>query len=100
MLTIFAKYLCVILREFQVFLALAGLLSIAMAIIFTYGVGFGTGIMFGPIHQITPFMLLGKRFVVSINILHTYFFWYILSQCLYSDYSLLMGHCRFLFIDR
>jgi len=42
-----------------VFLALAGLLSIAMAIVFTYGVGLGTGIMFGPIHQITPFMLLG-----------------------------------------
>ncbi|KAH3850299.1 hypothetical protein DPMN_092707 [Dreissena polymorpha] len=30
-----------------------------MAIVFTYGVGFATGIMFGPIHQITPFMLLG-----------------------------------------
>jgi hypothetical protein len=44
---------------FQIFLAMSGLLSIGMAIIFTYGVGLGTGIMFGPIHQITPFMLLG-----------------------------------------
>lgn len=43
----------------KVYLALCGILSIGMAIIFTYGVGFGTGIMFGPIHQITPFMLLG-----------------------------------------
>ncbi|KAL4236282.1 Patched domain-containing protein 3 [Mactra antiquata] len=45
--------------EQKIFLAAGGLLSIGMAIIFTYGVGLGTGIMFGPIHQITPFMLLG-----------------------------------------
>ncbi|XP_060605204.1 patched domain-containing protein 3-like isoform X1 [Ruditapes philippinarum] len=47
------------LLEHKIFLAMSGLLSIGMAIIFTYGVGLGTGIMFGPIHQITPFMLLG-----------------------------------------
>ncbi|XP_052274727.1 patched domain-containing protein 3-like isoform X2 [Dreissena polymorpha] len=51
-----SKYSCI---EQKVFLAIAGLLSIGMAIVFTYGVGFATGIMFGPIHQITPFMLLG-----------------------------------------
>ena len=51
---------------FQIFLAMSGLLSIGMAIIFTYGVGLGTGIMFGPIHQITPFMLLGMLVFVFI----------------------------------
>lgn len=58
-------------RYFQIFLAMSGLLSIGMAIIFTYGVGLGTGIMFGPIHQITPFMLLGKFGISDISIPHT-----------------------------
>ncbi|KAH3850235.1 hypothetical protein DPMN_092642 [Dreissena polymorpha] len=51
-----SKFSCI---EQKGFLAIAGLLSIGMAIVFTYGIGFATGIMFGPIHQITPFMLLG-----------------------------------------
>ncbi|WAR23982.1 PTHD3-like protein [Mya arenaria] len=45
--------------EQKIWLAFSGLLSIGLAIIFTYGIGFATGIMFGPIHQILPFMLLG-----------------------------------------
>ena len=52
----------------QVWLAFSGLLSIGLAIVFTYGLGFATGIMFGPIHQILPFMLLGKARALPVAV--------------------------------
>ena len=46
--------------SFQILLAFCGLSSTALAFLFTLGLGFVTGIMYGVIHQILPFMLLGK----------------------------------------
>lgn len=43
----------------QLGLALAGLASIGLSILFSYGLSSGLGIFFGPLHQILPFLLLG-----------------------------------------
>lgn len=45
----------------QLLLSLAGLLSVGMSIGFAYGLATTFGVIYGPVHAIMPFLLLGKR---------------------------------------
>ena len=44
----------------QFYVSLAGILSIGLAILFSYGIALGFGLIYGPIHALMPFLLLGK----------------------------------------
>ena len=45
---------------FQLYISLAGILCIGLAILFSYGIAMYAGFIYGPIHALMPFLLLGK----------------------------------------
>ncbi|XP_052280398.1 protein patched homolog 3-like isoform X3 [Dreissena polymorpha] len=47
------------LVENKLYVSLAGIFSIGLAIVFSYGLAMAFGFLFGPIHNLMPFLLLG-----------------------------------------
>ncbi|KAJ8305936.1 hypothetical protein KUTeg_016481 [Tegillarca granosa] len=47
------------LLEQKVFLSLAGILCVGLSIAFAYGFAIACGVLYGPVHALMPFMLLG-----------------------------------------
>ncbi|KAL3868797.1 hypothetical protein ACJMK2_041557 [Sinanodonta woodiana] len=45
--------------EHKLYVSLAGILSIGLAIVFAYGIAMLFGVMYGPVHALMPFLLLG-----------------------------------------
>ena len=53
----------------QLYISLAGILSIGLAILFSYGIAMYFGFIYGPIHALMPFLLLGKFLYLSMTML-------------------------------
>ena len=81
--------------SFQIYVSLAGLLSVGMAILFAYGIATVFDVIYGPIQSIMPFLLLGelvrmKHYVLfliasfSVVLLSAITKWYVLPVMLSS----------------
>jgi len=45
----------------QLYLSLSGIMTIGLSLLFCYGIAMACGVLYGPIHNIMPFLLLGKK---------------------------------------
>ncbi|KAK3599821.1 hypothetical protein CHS0354_022387 [Potamilus streckersoni] len=45
--------------EHKLYVSIAGILTIGLAILFAYGIAMVFGVMYGPVHALMPFLLLG-----------------------------------------
>ena len=60
----------------QLYISLAGILCIGLAILFSYGIAMYAGFIYGPIHALMPFLLLGKLMVYTlVPLLRIFKFW-------------------------
>jgi hypothetical protein len=67
---------------FQVFLSLAGLLSVVLSISSSYGICCTLGFAFSPLHNFIPFLLLGLGWSFFINIGIAKF-----SKCVFCEFK-------------
>jgi hypothetical protein len=45
---------------FQLYVSLAGLFVVGLSIVFAYGLAMFCGVIYGPVHALMPFLLLGN----------------------------------------